>query len=170
MSEKLACFYHPDRETRVTCGRCERPLCPDCVQHGATGVRCQDCITLSPRERGLANPQQIRNAALAAFGTAVVGGLALALLGWVTFLPGAVLGFSVGSVAFLASGRHRDITIQAAAAVIALAGILLAAVLVSAGAPGTGGQLSRVLVNVSFFQFIAPAVGAVVGALIRFVI
>jgi len=170
MSEKFACFYHPDRETRVTCGRCERPLCPDCVRHGATGVRCQECLTLSPRERGLANPQQIRSALLAALGTATAGGLALALLGWVTFLPGAVLGFAVGAVAFLASGRHRDVTIQAAAAVMALTGILLAAVLVSFDMPGTGGQLSRVLVNVSFFQFIAPAVGAIVGALIRFVI
>jgi hypothetical protein len=170
MPEKLTCFYHPDRETRVTCGRCGRPLCPDCVRHGATGVRCQECITPSPRERGLANPQQIRNAALAAFGTAVAGGLALAVIGWVSFLPSALLGFAVGAVAFLASGRHRDVTIQAAAAVMALAGILLAAVLVSAGAPGTGGQLSRVLVNVSFFQFILPAVGAVFGALIRFVI
>jgi len=170
MSDKLTCFYHPDRETRVTCGRCERPLCPDCVRHGATGVRCKECITLSPRERGLANPQQIRSAALAAFGMATGGGLALGWLGWVTFLPGAALGFAVGAVAFLASGRHRDLTIQAAAALMALAGILLAAVLVSFDLPGTGGQLGRVLVNVSFFQFVAPAVGAVVGALIRFVI
>jgi hypothetical protein len=170
MSDKFTCFYHPDRETRVTCGRCERPLCPDCVRHGATGVRCRECITLSPRERGLANPQQIRSAALAAFGMATGGGLALGWLGWVTFLPGAALGFAVGAVAFLASGRHRDITIQAAAALMALAGILLAAVLVSFDLPGTGGQLGRVLVNVSFFQFVAPAVGAVVGALIRFVI
>ncbi len=170
MSEKFTCFHHPDRETRVTCGRCERPLCPDCVRHGATGVRCQECISLSPLERGLANPRQIRTAALAAFGTAAVGGLALGWLGWVTLIPGAALGFAVGAVAFVASGRHRDVTIQAAAAFMALAGILLAAVLVSFDLPGTGGQIGRVLVNVSFFKFIAPAVGAVFGALIRFVI
>lgn len=170
MAEKYACFYHPDRETRVTCGRCERPLCPDCVQHGATGVRCRDCITLSPRERGLANPRQIRNAALAALPTAAAGGLVLALSGWVSFLPSALLGLAVGAVAFTASGRHRDVTIQAMAAVIALAGVLLAAVLVSAGAPGAGGQLGRVLVSVSFYEYIMPAVGAIVGALIRFVI
>jgi len=170
MSEKLTCFYHRDRETRVTCGRCERPLCPDCVHHGATGVRCKECISLSPRERGLADPQQIRRATLAAFGTAVAGGLALALIGWVSFITSALLGFAVGAVAFRASGRHRDMTIQAGAAAMALIGILLAAVLVSAGAPGTGGQLGRVLVNVSFLQFVAPAVGAVIGALIRFVV
>jgi hypothetical protein len=37
------CFRHPKVLTLVSCGKCERPLCPDCVIVGAAGVRCRDC-------------------------------------------------------------------------------------------------------------------------------
>jgi len=38
------CYRHPDRETWVTCGRCGKPLCPDCMMHGPVGVRCRECL------------------------------------------------------------------------------------------------------------------------------
>lgn len=37
------CYRHKKETTRVTCGRCERPLCPRCVTVGANGVRCREC-------------------------------------------------------------------------------------------------------------------------------
>jgi hypothetical protein len=37
------CYKHKNETTRVTCGRCERPLCPKCVTVGANGVRCRHC-------------------------------------------------------------------------------------------------------------------------------
>lgn len=37
------CYRHKKETTRVTCGRCERPLCPKCVTVGANGVRCREC-------------------------------------------------------------------------------------------------------------------------------
>ncbi|RYG35813.1 zinc ribbon domain-containing protein [bacterium] len=37
------CYKHKKETTRVTCGRCERPLCTKCVTVGANGVRCRDC-------------------------------------------------------------------------------------------------------------------------------
>lgn len=168
MSDKLTCFYHPNRETRVSCGRCDRPLCPDCVRHGATGVRCKECITLSPAERGLANRQQIRTALAAALGAAAVGGLVFGLVDWVNVVTGLALGFGVGLAAFHASGRHRDVSIQALAGGSALAGLLLAAVVSSIGMAGAGGQLGQVLVNISFAQFVMPSLAAIVGAMIRF--
>ncbi len=168
MTDKLNCFYHPERETRVSCGRCGRGLCPDCVRHGATGVRCRECISLSPEERGLATHQQIRNALLAALGAAAPVGLMFGLLDWVNIVSGAALGFAVGVAAFYGSGRHRDTTIQAAAGAMALAGVLLAAVISSLGMPGVGGQLGAVLVNISFSEFIGPSLAAIVGAMVRF--
>jgi hypothetical protein len=170
MDDKLTCYYHPNRGTRVTCGRCEKPLCPDCVQHGATGVRCRECLTLSPRERGLADPKQVRRAASAAAAVAIAGGGVLGAIGWVTWLTGLALGFAVGAAAFKASGRHRDVAIQAMAGLLALVGILLGAVLTSFGMPGVGQEIARVLVNLSYYQFVGPAVGAVIGALARFLV
>jgi membrane associated rhomboid family serine protease len=38
------CFRHPDRETYVSCVRCGRPACPDCLRSAAVGQQCVDCI------------------------------------------------------------------------------------------------------------------------------
>lgn len=37
------CWKHKKVTTRVTCGRCERPICDRCMVVGANGVRCRDC-------------------------------------------------------------------------------------------------------------------------------
>jgi len=165
------CHYHPDRETNVTCGRCGRPLCPDCVQHGATGVRCAECIRPSPRALGLATREQIVRAGVAALAVGAAGGALLGLVGWVDLFSGLLLGFAVGSAAFLVGQRHRDAAIQGTAGLAALAGLLLAAVIASLGASHGGiGGIARVAVGVPYASFILPAVAAIAGAIIRFLL
>lgn len=38
------CYRHPKRETYVRCTRCDRPICPDCMQSAAVGQHCPDCV------------------------------------------------------------------------------------------------------------------------------
>jgi membrane associated rhomboid family serine protease len=38
------CHRHPGRETYVSCTRCGRPACPDCLRDAAVGQQCVDCI------------------------------------------------------------------------------------------------------------------------------
>ena len=38
------CYRHPDRETWVSCTRCGRPACPDCLREAAVGQQCLECV------------------------------------------------------------------------------------------------------------------------------
>jgi membrane associated rhomboid family serine protease len=38
------CYRHPGKETWVSCVRCGRPACPDCLRQAAVGQQCVDCV------------------------------------------------------------------------------------------------------------------------------
>lgn len=38
------CYVHPDRETYITCARCGRPICPDCMVAAPVGFQCPQCV------------------------------------------------------------------------------------------------------------------------------
>jgi membrane associated rhomboid family serine protease len=38
------CYRHPDRPAGVSCQRCERPICPACMNDAAVGFQCPSCF------------------------------------------------------------------------------------------------------------------------------
>ena len=38
------CYRHTDRETWIRCQRCERPICPDCMNSASVGFHCPNCV------------------------------------------------------------------------------------------------------------------------------
>ncbi|MFH8490060.1 rhomboid family intramembrane serine protease [Streptomyces longisporoflavus] len=38
------CYRHPDRETGISCTRCERPICPECMISASVGFHCPECV------------------------------------------------------------------------------------------------------------------------------
>ena len=44
-----SCYRHPDRETHIRCQRCERPICPDCMNQASVGFQCPACVAEGAR-------------------------------------------------------------------------------------------------------------------------
>jgi len=42
--ETPACYRHPGRETYVSCVRCGRYACPDCMRAASVGQQCVECV------------------------------------------------------------------------------------------------------------------------------
>ncbi len=42
--EVPACYRHPNRETYVSCVRCGRHACPDCMRSASVGQQCVECV------------------------------------------------------------------------------------------------------------------------------
>lgn len=38
------CSWHPDRQTALTCTRCGRPACPECLTPASVGFHCRACV------------------------------------------------------------------------------------------------------------------------------
>jgi membrane associated rhomboid family serine protease len=38
------CFRHADRETYISCQRCGRPICPECMKEASVGFHCPVCV------------------------------------------------------------------------------------------------------------------------------
>ncbi len=48
-SQVPTCFRHPGRETYVSCVRCGRHACPDCLRSAPVGQQCVECVQESSR-------------------------------------------------------------------------------------------------------------------------
>lgn len=63
-----ACYRHPGRETWVSCVRCGRHACPDCLRDAAVGQQCVECVRdeghATPRARTVFGGRPVRSAAV----------------------------------------------------------------------------------------------------------
>lgn len=45
------CSWHPTRQTGLSCARCGRPACPECLREAAVGHQCIDCVYTARQEQ-----------------------------------------------------------------------------------------------------------------------
>ncbi|WP_433331126.1 rhomboid family intramembrane serine protease [Spirillospora sp. CA-294931] len=70
------CYRHPGRETYVSCTRCERHICPECMREAAVGHQCPECVA-----EGNKSVRQPRTTLGAPVATSAVPVVSYALIG-----------------------------------------------------------------------------------------
>lgn len=105
---RMFCYRHPDRETYVSCGRCEKPICTACAMQGPVGFRCRECGKPVRDPMALTAPQGLGAAAMA-FGGGIAAAFVAGRFGFfalfIAFFAGSliaeavtrVVGFKVGT-------------------------------------------------------------------------
>jgi hypothetical protein len=96
---RLFCYRHPDHETWVRCGRCDRPICPKCAMQGPVGFRCRDCGKPAFDPLTSLSPKQAVLGALIALAGGVIAALVASRIGFfsiiISFLAGGVIAEAV---------------------------------------------------------------------------
>ena len=51
---QATCTWHPDRATALSCYRCGRPACPECLSPASVGFHCRACVAESRQDQRVA--------------------------------------------------------------------------------------------------------------------
>jgi hypothetical protein len=111
MAETMRCYRHPDRETRVSCATCGRPICTECMVPTEVGIKCPDDARLPRGARaGVMKRDQIAKSFLAGIAVALLGALivyyVLPQIGFGRLILSAVAGWGAGIFVHRAGGRN----------------------------------------------------------------
>src|SRR3712207_4986511 len=111
MAEAMCCYRHPDRETRISCATCGRPICTECMVQTEVGIKCPDDARLPRGARaGVMKGDQVAKTFLAGIVVALVGALivyfVLPQIGFGRLILSALAGYGAGTLIHRAGGRN----------------------------------------------------------------
>jgi hypothetical protein len=110
MAETMHCYRHPDRETRVSCATCGRPICTECMVPTDVGIKCPDDARLPRGARaGVMKSNQIVRSLLAGVGVALLGVpvvFAILQIPAGRLIISALVGYLAGTFVHRAGGRN----------------------------------------------------------------
>ena len=111
MAEAMRCYRHPDRETRVSCATCGRPICTECMVPTEVGIKCPDDAMLPRGARaGVMKRDQIARSFLAGVAVALLGAVivyyVLPQIGFGRLILSALAGWGAGIFVHRAGGRN----------------------------------------------------------------
>lgn len=74
------CYVHPDVETALSCGSCERPICVQCLVQHPVGIRCRACARIRKNPVFDVSTRYYGRAVGAGLGIVIAGTFGLSLL------------------------------------------------------------------------------------------
>lgn len=124
MAAPEPCYRHPDRETRISCATCGRPICTECMRQTDVGIKCPDDARLPRGARaGVMKQRQILKAVGAGVGVALAGVLVAFIIfqiGFGSILLSGVAGYGAGTLIYRAGGYNGGPMVMAISAVAVL--------------------------------------------------
>ena len=155
------CARHKRTQTRLRCGRCEKPICPKCTTYGPTGARCRNCVSYRGTHLYQASPKQLAITFAAAFVLGLVGAVVIqftSLFLLVFFAP--ALGGILGPFLTRITGAKRGPVVAGVASAGVAAGVLMVLVprVVSLLQMGVGVSAAFGFSNVLLLVFLVLAV------------
>ena len=126
----MKCATHPQVETNLRCGKCEKPICPKCLVQTPVGARCPDCANVYSLPTYSVSTLYYLRAIGAGLGTAVICGIAWGVLvRWVpiylNLLFATAVGYAIGEIVSLAVNRKRGTGLATIAGIAMLASYLV---------------------------------------------
>ena len=133
----MRCATHPEVETNLRCGKCNKPICPKCMVQTPVGARCPDCARLYKLPTYQVSTRHYLRAVGVGLGMAIACGIVWGVVGgfvrfvifiglFLSLVLAAGVGYAIGEVISLSVNRKRGTGL----AVIA-GGSLVASYLVS---------------------------------------
>lgn len=164
----MQCATHPNVETELSCGKCEKPICPRCLVHTPVGARCRECAQVRRIPTyNMSSTTFARAAAAAIAGGIVIGGM------WAFFndisrafygvIAGLAIGYLIGELVSLATNRKAGPPLQA----IAVGGVVVAYVVRTGLLLGVGSWGLRDLRSDLFGLIVAGLAGFIAAGRLR---
>lgn len=120
----LTCANHPQRQTRLRCNRCQKPICSQCAVLTPVGYRCKECVR---GQQAVFETARRMDYPVAAVISAIGVGVAAYLLNYLAFwgiLVAPVAGGGIAEIVRWAVRRRRSRHLPVAAAVGGAVGLL----------------------------------------------
>ena len=167
----MQCATHPNVETLLSCGKCDKPICPRCLVHTLVGARCKECANVRRSPIYEVSTVYYLKAAGAGLGLALAGGVVWALLRGVPFasiITSIIVGLAIGEGISRVANRKRGVGLQVIAAVSVIASSVVGKAIEAAFFYDLSGQgfMSYVLsVDLYLLLFLGVGVFYAVGRL-----
>ena len=112
--EVLTCYWHPGLETALSCSRCGKSICTQCLVQAHVGIRCRECGKAVPMPTFEVPPSYYARAVGVGLASGIGGGILWAVVNLIfrgiPFLASLIavgIGYSVGELISLAVNRKR---------------------------------------------------------------
>ncbi|GEM_PF-125036 len=109
------CATHPEVETALRCGRCDKPICPRCIVQTPVGGRCKECANMKRLPIFEVSAQNYAKAVVLAFLASLVLGFIWASLpfrGYFSFIVSAGVGYALGELVSYAASRKSSVGLK----------------------------------------------------------